>query len=185
MILQEPIHVAERLASRRHLRLPVLPVGLERTRSLNATTCCSSPSTTCGRSWAATATEHIKTPNIDRLAARGTLFNRAYCQQAVCSPSRTSLLTGPAARHDEGLRPADPLPHSTCPTWSRCRSTSSSTATTPQGIGKIYHGGLDDPQSWSEPHWRPRRPGVRQAGDAGRARATTASETRSRQGGPP
>ena len=32
-----------------------------------------------------------KTPNIDRLAARGTLFERAYCMQAVCAPSRTDL----------------------------------------------------------------------------------------------
>ena len=35
-----------------------------------------------------------KTPNMDRIASGGVLFNRAYCQQAVCSPSRTSLLTG-------------------------------------------------------------------------------------------
>ena len=36
----------------------------------------------------------IKSPNIDRIATRGTLFNHAYCSQAVCSPSRTALLTG-------------------------------------------------------------------------------------------
>src|SRR4026209_1302110 len=37
---------------------------------------------------------HIKSPNLDKLAVGGRKFNRAYCQQAVCSPSRTSLLTG-------------------------------------------------------------------------------------------
>lgn len=36
----------------------------------------------------------VKTPNIDRLAARGIVFDRAYCQQAVCSPSCTAIMTG-------------------------------------------------------------------------------------------
>ena len=36
----------------------------------------------------------VKTPNLDRLAAEGVLFERAYCQSPVCAPSRGSFLTG-------------------------------------------------------------------------------------------
>lgn len=34
-----------------------------------------------------------QTPNMDRLAARGVLFNNAHCQSPVCNPSRASMMT--------------------------------------------------------------------------------------------
>lgn len=99
----------------------------------------------------------MHTPNIDALAARGTLFNRAYCQQAVCSPSRTSLLTG---RRPDTTRVYDLQTHFrlylpdvvTLPQYFKQEGYFT------QGFSKIYHGGLDDPVSWSVPHWRPRGP---------------------------
>ena len=36
----------------------------------------------------------VKTPNLDKLAKRGTLFTNAHCQAPVCNPSRTSVLLG-------------------------------------------------------------------------------------------
>ena len=38
--------------------------------------------------------DHMHTPNIDRLASKGMVFRNAYCQQAVCSPSRNTVMTG-------------------------------------------------------------------------------------------
>jgi iduronate 2-sulfatase len=100
---------------------------------------------------------HIVSPNLDRLAASGTLFERAYCQQAVCSPSRTSMLTG--------LRPDRTRVYDL---ETHFRTNVPDVVTLPQhfrqqgyqttALGKIYHGKLDDTLSWSVPLRRPNIP---------------------------
>jgi arylsulfatase A-like enzyme len=52
----------------------------------------------------------VKTPNIDALATRGTLFSNAHCQAPLCNPSRTSVMTG--------LRPSTTGVYSLAP-WFR------------------------------------------------------------------
>ena len=91
----------------------------------------------------------IKTPNIDRLAARGMRFDNAYAQYPVCNPSRTSLLTGRYPTETKVLNNNDYF-----------RKISPNIVTLPQyfkqngyatlRVGKIFHGGIDDPVSWTE-----------------------------------
>lgn len=57
-----------------------------------------------------------KTPHIDRLASRGVRFDRAYCNQAVCSPSRNALLVG---------SPTTPMPTAGLPPRSSAASANS------------------------------------------------------------
>lgn len=96
----------------------------------------------------------VRSPNLDRLAARGVVFHRAYSQQALCNPSRASLMTG---RRPDTLRVWD-LP-------THFRSAAPDVVTLPQhfkrqgyftqNVGKIYHNWIHeiqgDPDSWSVP----------------------------------
>src|SRR5262245_13551180 len=84
-----------------------------------------------------------KTPNIDRLAARGTLFTNAHTQAPLCNPSRASLLTG--------LRPSTTGVYALQPKLRNAASLKDA-VTLPQslqlggyrtlGVGKIFHDNL-------------------------------------------
>ncbi|MEM6800421.1 MAG: sulfatase [Bacteroidota bacterium] len=88
-------------------------------------------------------------PNIDALAGDGLLFERAYCQQAICSPSRASLMTG-----------ARPETINIIENYAYFREENPDIITLPQHlqthgyeaayVGKIYHGKFTDEElSWS------------------------------------
>ncbi len=99
----------------------------------------------------------IKTPNLDRIAARGTTFDRAYCQQAVCSPSRSSLMTG---RRPDATRVWDLETHfrTALPDAVTVAQYFKNHGYHSMSMGKIFHGGFDDPQSWSVPSQYPKSP---------------------------
>ena len=91
----------------------------------------------------------VKSPNIDRLAARGVRFDRAYCNYPVCNPSRTSFLSG--KRPD-----TTGIVDNVTPTRTHLKDT----VMLPQffrqhgwrteKVGKIFHTGdaFEDPPSW-------------------------------------
>ena len=98
---------------------------------------------------------YIKSPNIDRLARRGMTFTRAYCQQAVCSPSRSSLLTG---TRPDTTKVWDLVTHfrTAIPDVVTLGQHFKNNGYFVQGMGKIYHGGYDDKPTWSVPWQTPK-----------------------------
>jgi iduronate 2-sulfatase len=96
----------------------------------------------------------VRTPNIDRLASESTLFQRAYCQQALCSPSRISMFTGIRPETSGIIDNKTPF-----------RSIMPDVVTLPQAfkeagyetipVGKVFHidGDTKDTRSWTVDHF--------------------------------
>ena len=99
----------------------------------------------------------VKTPNFDRLARQGMVFERAYCQQAVCSPSRSSIMTG---KRPDATRVWDLETHFrvALPNVKTIGQYFKEHGYFSQGMGKIFHGGYDDEPTWSTPWMTPKAP---------------------------
>ncbi|MBK1879332.1 sulfatase [Pelagicoccus mobilis] len=98
------------------------------------------------------------TPHIDKLASRGTLFELAYCNQAVCAPSRNNLMLGARSTstglYTLGLNFRKAYPDAvTMPQFFAKHGYSTA------AVGKVYHvghGNTDDTASWTEDyHFEP------------------------------
>lgn len=94
-------------------------------------------------------TPMIQTPNIDKLAARGTRFDNAYAQYPVCNPSRTSLLTGRYPTQSGVMNNNDYF-RQKFPDWVTLPQYFKNNGYATLRSGKIFHGGIDDQISWTE-----------------------------------
>jgi iduronate 2-sulfatase len=99
--------------------------------------------------------QEMHTPNLDRLAARGVLFERAYCMVPTCGASRASLMTGIRPTRNRFVN---------FQTWAEKDAKGIITLNThfkENGYttisnGKIFHHSADSAAGWSEPAWRPK-----------------------------
>jgi iduronate 2-sulfatase len=99
----------------------------------------------------------VQSPNVDALARRGMVFKRSYVQQALCSPSRISMLSGryPATTgiFEIGRTLRDTMPDiTTMPQHFKNHGYHT------RSLGKIYHVGIDDDASWTVPAWHSKKP---------------------------
>ncbi len=99
--------------------------------------------------------EQMRTPNIDRLAAGGVLFSRAYCMVPTCGASRASLMTSIRPTRNRFVNYL---------AWAEKDAPGVTTLNThfrkngyyTVSLGKVFHHPEDNAQGWSEPAWRPK-----------------------------
>lgn len=95
------------------------------------------------------------TPNIDALASEGMRFDRHYCQQAICAPSRCNIMTGcrpdTTGVYDLETPLRQAMPHAVTLPGHFMRQGYHTVS-----IGKVYHHDDEDLQAWSQPPHHPR-----------------------------
>ena len=96
---------------------------------------------------------HIHSPNIDRLAKRSMLFERAYCMVPTCGASRSSLMTSLRPSHNRFinfLTRADEDAPQVDGLHTHFKKNGYHTVS----LGKVFHQPSDSAHGWSEAQWR-------------------------------
>jgi arylsulfatase A-like enzyme len=91
----------------------------------------------------------VKTPNIDKLASSGVRFERAYAQYPLCNPSRSSLLTGKYPTQT-GVLDNELYFKALHPDLVSLPQHFKANGYVTLRAGKIFHGGIDDAEAWTE-----------------------------------
>jgi iduronate 2-sulfatase len=90
-----------------------------------------------------------KSPNIDKLAASGVRFDRAYCQFPLCNPSRSSMLTGRQPK-TTGILGNRGFFRDAHPDFVSLPQLFKTNGYATLRAGKVFHGGIDDTDAWDE-----------------------------------
>ena len=98
--------------------------------------------------------QHIHSPNIDRLARSGVLFEQAYCMVPTCGASRASLMTGIRPTRDR-FKSYQTLAEKDAPGITTLNTHFRTNGYYTVSLGKVFHNRKDNAIGWSEPAWRP------------------------------
>lgn len=99
--------------------------------------------------------KEMHTPNIDRLAAQGTVFQRAYCMVPTCGASRASLMTGIRPTRNRFVSYLA-WAEKEAPGITTLNTHFHNNGYTTISNGKVFHHPTDNAAGWSQPAWRPK-----------------------------
>ncbi|MEW4564166.1 sulfatase [Bremerella sp. JC770] len=100
---------------------------------------------------------HVHSPNIDRLAAQGTVFERAYCMVPTCGASRAALMTSIRPSPDR-FKTYLASAEKEVPNITTLNTHFKNSGYTTISNGKIFHHASDNAKGWTEKPWRPQGP---------------------------
>ncbi|PQO28249.1 sulfatase [Blastopirellula marina] len=100
---------------------------------------------------------HIHSPNIDKLASEGTVFERAYCMVPTCGASRAALMTSIRPHRTRFINHLA-WAEKDAPGITTLNTYFKQNGYTTISDGKIFHHPTDSQEGWSQPAWRPKGP---------------------------